>query len=106
MPDQKPVANGPALYGKNIFGEPIKPKFKGRMAPRFLLPPFSVLNARDGFWQARKRAWIRYGIKGEEGRDGHTLGFSETAEHFGWHCALTLPKQLGDNMTHGIQLKV
>jgi hypothetical protein len=32
--------------------------------------PFSVLNAREGWWQARKRAWISLGIRSELGRDG------------------------------------
>jgi hypothetical protein len=35
---------------------------------RFMVPPFSVLNARSGWWQDRKRAWIELGIKSEEGR--------------------------------------
>jgi len=40
---------------------------------RFLIPPFSVLDARQGYWQERKRAWIALGIKGEEGRKGDIL---------------------------------
>jgi hypothetical protein len=28
-----------------------------RLADRFIVPPFSVLNAREGEWQERKRAW-------------------------------------------------
>jgi hypothetical protein len=31
--------------------------------------PFSVLNAREGWWQARKDAWIALGIRSELGRD-------------------------------------
>lgn len=42
---------------------------KGNLADRFLLPPFTVLNAREGWWQDRKRAWLALGIKSEEGRD-------------------------------------
>lgn len=40
------------------------------LASRFLIPPFTVLDARQGWWQDRKRAWIALGIKSEEGRDG------------------------------------
>lgn len=40
----------------------------GSLAERFLLPPFSVLNAREGWWQDRKRSWLALGIKSEEGR--------------------------------------
>ena len=39
------------------------------LSDRFLIPPFSVFNAREGWWQNRKRAWIALGIKSEEGRD-------------------------------------
>lgn len=41
----------------------------GSLMERFGFPPFSVLNARSGEWQDRKRAWIALGIKSEEGRD-------------------------------------
>jgi DNA modification methylase len=35
---------------------------------RFLVPPFSVLDARQGYWQDRKRQWIALGIQSEVGR--------------------------------------
>ena len=35
---------------------------------RFLVPPFSVLDARAGYWQERKQDWLRLGIQGELGR--------------------------------------
>lgn len=38
------------------------------LAERFIIPPFSVLDARQGYWQARKRAWIALGIQSELGR--------------------------------------
>ena len=41
---------------------------KGNLAERFGVPPFSVLNAREGWWQDRKAAWIALGIKSELGR--------------------------------------
>ena len=40
------------------------------MAERFGIPPFSVLNAREGWWQARKQAWIAMGLQSELGRGG------------------------------------
>jgi hypothetical protein len=40
----------------------------GNLAERFGVPPFSVLNARDGWWQARKAAWLALGIQSELGR--------------------------------------
>jgi hypothetical protein len=35
---------------------------------RFIVPPFSVLDARQGYWQSRKREWCDLGIHGGEGR--------------------------------------
>jgi hypothetical protein len=40
----------------------------GSMAERFMIPPFSVLNARGGWWQERKAAWLALGIQSELGR--------------------------------------
>lgn len=45
------------------------PSGNGSLAERFLIPPFSVFNAREGWWQDRKRAWLALGIKSEEGRE-------------------------------------
>lgn len=41
------------------------------LAERFIVPPFSVLDARQGYWQDRKRAWLSLGIQSELGR-GYT----------------------------------
>lgn len=41
---------------------------KVSLADRFLVPPFSVLDARQGYWQRRKNMWIALGIKSELGR--------------------------------------
>lgn len=57
-----------ALYGHDLFGEVVKPKPSGALASRFEFPPFSVLDARSGEWQERKRAWMVMGMKGEVGR--------------------------------------
>lgn len=40
------------------------------LSDRFMVPPFSVLNAREGPWQNRKRCWISLGIRSELGRVG------------------------------------
>lgn len=45
---------------------------------RFGVPPFTVLDARQGYWRDRKRAWLGLGIKSEEGRKENLLGFSDT----------------------------
>ena len=51
---------------EEVDAEPLK----GNLSARFGVPPFSVLNAREGWWQDRKRAWIALGIKSELGRGG------------------------------------
>lgn len=40
----------------------------GSLVARFGVPPFSVLDARQGYWQDRKRAWLALGIASELGR--------------------------------------
>jgi len=44
------------------------PEPSATLADRFGIPPFSVLDARKGWWQDRKRAWIDLGIRSELGR--------------------------------------
>jgi DNA modification methylase len=61
-------------HGVDLFGDPIKPPGQSVVASRFIMPPFSVLNAREGDWQDRKRAWIALGIKSEQGRDAAAFG--------------------------------
>jgi ParB/Sulfiredoxin domain len=50
----------------------------GSLAERFGVVPFSVLNAREGWWQDRKRAWLALGIQSELGRGENLLKFSDT----------------------------
>jgi len=42
------------------------------LSERFIVPPFSVLDARQGYWQERKRAWLALGIQSELGRGGQS----------------------------------
>src|SRR5687767_7933932 len=56
------------LFGTNLFGDAMAPKPSGPVAERFTMPPFSVLDARQGAWQDRKRAWAAMGIQSEIGR--------------------------------------
>lgn len=61
----------PEILDRDLFGEVVRPDKRGPLSERFLMPPFSVLSARDGAWQERKRAWLSIGLKGEElGREG------------------------------------
>ncbi len=47
-----------------------------KLTDKFLVPPFSVLDARQGYWQERKNAWLKMGIKSEIGRGDNLLNYS------------------------------
>jgi hypothetical protein len=51
-----------------------------KLADRFMLPPFTVMNAREGWWKDRKRAWLGLGIKSEVGR-GNVMGSLASARN-------------------------
>lgn len=53
------------------------------LAERFGVPPFTVLNAREGTWQRRKKAWLALGIKSELGRGDNLLEFSPMTKDIG-----------------------
>ena len=45
----------------------------------FIIPPFSVFDTKQGYWQDRKKQWINLGIKSELGRNAKAY----TTEHMG-----------------------
>lgn len=53
----------------------------GKLSDRFMIPPFSVMNAREGWWQERKRGWLALGIKSEVGRDAAPSGSKMVAKY-------------------------
>ena len=40
---------------------------------KFIVPPFSILDTRQGYWQERKNQWKQLGIKSEIGRDENLM---------------------------------
>lgn len=52
---------------KDLFGNEIITDVLLR--DKFIEPPFSVLDTKQGNWQRRKREWMRIGMKSEVGRD-------------------------------------
>lgn len=69
MPQATPLAvTEPAA----VAVEPVK------LADRFLVPPFSILDQRQGYWQDRKRRWLALGIQSEVGRGANLLKMSDT----------------------------
>lgn len=49
------------------------------LADRFIIPPFSVLDARQGYWRDRKERWLRLGLQGEVGRADTRIGALDVA---------------------------
>lgn len=43
------------------------------LTDKFVVPPFSILDTRQGYWQERKKAWKALGIKSEVGRDAECM---------------------------------
>lgn len=43
------------------------------LVDRFIAPPFSILDTRQGYWQDRKRQWRDFGIKSDIGRDAECM---------------------------------
>ncbi len=52
-----------------------------KLSDRFIIPPFSVLDTRQGIWQDRKRYWLSLGIKSELGRESNSLGLANIKDY-------------------------
>jgi DNA modification methylase len=68
------------LFGRDLFGDVVRQQTNGPVAERFGMSPFSVLDARTGEWQERKRAWASMGIRGELGRHAEAYNIHEWAD--------------------------
>lgn len=51
------------------FRDKLEGSTGGMLFDVFVIPPFSVFDTRQGYWQERKRYWIDSGIKSEVGRE-------------------------------------
>lgn len=79
MPPNKKLANP-----VDSFGLASGALAKSALKRKYVVPPFSVLNTRDGYWQDRRRAWLALGIQSELGRDVITYNTRHlTAEKYG-----------------------
>lgn len=67
----------------DLFGELVIDRRASVLAERFIVPPFSVLSAREGWWQERKQKWLAMGIKSEIGRNAATGGSKKLAQYIG-----------------------
>lgn len=73
------LGGDPAPGDGSTSGAGPDPAAAASLTERFLEPPFTVLDARTGRWQDRKRAWIGLGIASEIGRGENLLDFSPSA---------------------------
>lgn len=46
----------------------------GKLQEQYIVPPVSVLDTKQGYWQKRKREWKEVGLQSEVGRDDGLLG--------------------------------
>jgi hypothetical protein len=61
-----------------------KAETKNKLADKFIIPPFSILDTRSGEWQARKKVWNEYLKEDGETRE-NTLG-EKTEIKYGDHA--------------------
>lgn len=61
------------LDGVNIDEIEDKRTAAGGLREKFIVPPFSILDTRQGYWQERKKAWKALGIQSENGRDAECM---------------------------------
>lgn len=47
----------------------------------FIVPPFSILDTRQGYWQDRKKAWKDLGLKSDLGRNDNLIGGSDLPQY-------------------------
>jgi len=71
---------------------------KAKLEAKFIIPPFSVLDTRQGYWSERKRLWLGLGIQSEIGRGDELLHISEQAPS---HYKNTKPVGRADGLTWG-----
>ncbi|MDO8716394.1 MAG: ParB N-terminal domain-containing protein [Dehalococcoidales bacterium] len=78
------------------------------LADRFGVPPFSVLDARQGYWQERKRAWLSLGIQSELGRGDNLgdisasmAGITDERERESWNAARRSSPKHTSTSTYG-----
>lgn len=83
------------LYGVDLFGEPLRPTVTSPVSQKFLIPPFTVLNAREGDWQERKRAWSEMGIESEIGRKNE-MTYTGAAKSFDYYRVKEGTRQQSD----------
>lgn len=68
------------LFNADVYKTQEIENQKSSLCDKFLIPPFSTLDTRQGYWQNRKRMWQTLGIKSELGRDATTFNMKDWAD--------------------------
>lgn len=66
LSEERPPRNQAFLF-KDFEADKFEARRKN-LAERFIVPPFSILDQRQGYWQEGKQLWLELGIKSEIGR--------------------------------------
>lgn len=69
-----------ALFDADVYKTQEIENQKTSLCDKFLIPPFSTLDTRQGYWQNRKKMWQALGIKSELGRDATTFNMKDWAD--------------------------
>lgn len=62
------------LFGNEIVKDVL-------LRDKFIEPPFSVLDTKQGGWKNRKIQWLRIGIQSEIGREDNALGLNNLKDY-------------------------
>ncbi len=65
---------------QSFFGDEPPIDNRNKLQQKFIIPPFSVLDTKQGYWQERKNFWLSLGIESEIGRGENLLGMSEAVK--------------------------
>lgn len=76
LPDFDPISFEVAM---NHSEAQSKEAIKNTLQERFIIPPFSILDSRQGYWQERKKKWHGLGFDSQESREDVDL-ISETGQ--------------------------
>ena len=68
-----------AQQSLDLFGNPIETN--GDLKKEFGANPFTILDTKDGLWQARKRKWVNLGIQSEVGRGATAYNTKEWVDN-------------------------
>jgi len=61
---------------RNLLGQLVAPEAVSSLNEQFIVPPFSILDGRAGYWTQRKAAWNKLPFDSGKGRPANLLKFS------------------------------